>query len=92
MALLLSRTDVAVLLTVDEAIQVVEEAFRQLALGQVTMPQRTVIRLLEHRGLHLGMPAYIGGTIRRARAQGRHGLPGQPVTAPPADDESACCS
>ena len=63
MALLLSKTDVAALLTVHDAIQVVEEAFRQLALGHVTMPQRTAIRMAEHHGLHLGMPAYIGGTV-----------------------------
>jgi alanine dehydrogenase len=63
MALLLSKKDVAALLTIDDAIQVVEEAFRQLALGHVTMPQRTVIRMAEHHGLHLGMPAYIGGTV-----------------------------
>ena len=63
MALLLSKKDVAALLTIDDAIQVVEEAFRQLALGHVTMPQRTAIRMPEHHGLHLGMPAYIGGTV-----------------------------
>lgn len=63
MALLLSRNDVAALLTIDDAIRVVEEAFRLLALGHVIMPQRTVIRMLEHRGVHLGMPAYVGGTI-----------------------------
>jgi len=61
MALLLSGKDVADLLTVEDAITVVEEAFRQLALGQVTMPQRTAIRLPEHRGLQLGMPAHVGG-------------------------------
>jgi ornithine cyclodeaminase/alanine dehydrogenase len=63
MALLLSKKDVADLLSVEDAIAVVEEAFRQLALGQVTMPQRTAIRMPEHHGLHLGMPAYIGGGV-----------------------------
>jgi ornithine cyclodeaminase/alanine dehydrogenase len=63
MALLLSKKDVADLLSVEDAIAVVEEAFRQLALGQVTMPQRTAIRMPEHHGLHLGMPAYIGGSV-----------------------------
>jgi alanine dehydrogenase len=63
MALLLSRKDVADLLAIEEAITVVEDAFRHLALGQVTMPQRTAIRLPEHHGLQLGMPAYIGGGV-----------------------------
>jgi ornithine cyclodeaminase/alanine dehydrogenase len=63
MALLLSKKDVAALLTIDDAITVVEEAFRQLALGEVTMPQRTTIRLPKHHGLQLGMPAYIGGSV-----------------------------
>jgi len=61
--LLLSKRDVEDLLTVQEAVQLVEEAFRQLALGHVTMPQRTTIRLPEHHGLHLCMPAYVGGTV-----------------------------
>ena len=63
MALLLSKRDVTALLTIEDAIGVVEEAFRQLALGNATMPQRTVIRMPEHQGLHLGMPAYIGGSV-----------------------------
>ncbi|MBI2835859.1 MAG: ornithine cyclodeaminase family protein, partial [Acidobacteria bacterium] len=61
MTLLLNQNDVASLLTMPEAIDVVEEAFRQLALGNVTMPQRTVIRIAQHHGLHFGMPGYIGG-------------------------------
>jgi ornithine cyclodeaminase/alanine dehydrogenase len=46
-----------------EAIQIVEEAFRQLALGNVLMPQRTVIRVAQYGGVYLGMPAYIGGDV-----------------------------
>jgi alanine dehydrogenase len=61
MTLLLSRQDVQGLLTMPEAIQVVEEAFRQLALGNVIMPQRTAIPIAQYHGVHLGMPAYIGG-------------------------------
>jgi len=38
----------------------VEEGFRQLAIDRVTMPQRSVIRVAEHGGLHLSMPAYVG--------------------------------
>jgi ornithine cyclodeaminase/alanine dehydrogenase len=54
---------VAGLLTIEDAIGAVEEAFRQLALGHVTMPQRTAIRMPERHGLQLGMPAYIGGSV-----------------------------
>ncbi len=61
MTLLLTRADVEKVLTMREAIDAVEEGFRQLALGGVTMPQRTAIRIPEHRGLHLAMPAHIGG-------------------------------
>jgi ornithine cyclodeaminase/alanine dehydrogenase len=63
MTLLLSRNDVARLLTMKDAIEAVEQAFRQLARGNVTMPQRTVIRVPAHGGTHLGMPAYIGGEM-----------------------------
>ncbi len=63
MTLLLSRTDVSRLLTMEDAIAAVEDAFRQLALGTVTMPQRTAIKVTPHGGVHLGMPAYIGGEV-----------------------------
>ncbi len=63
MALLLSKTDVAALLTVEDAIVAVEGAFRELALGRALMPQRTAIRMTDRRGLQLGMPAYIGGAV-----------------------------
>ena len=61
MPLLLARADVESVLTMPDAITAVEEAFKQLALGNVVMPQRTAIRAEQHHGLHLGMPAYIGG-------------------------------
>jgi alanine dehydrogenase len=61
MTLLLNRQNVAGLLPMGEAIETVQEAFRQLALGTVTMPQRTVIRIAQHHGVHLAMPAHIGG-------------------------------
>ncbi len=63
MALLLSKTDVAALLTVEDAIVAVEGAFRELALGRVLMPQRTAIRMTDRHGLQLGMPAYVGGAV-----------------------------
>ena len=61
MPLLLSRKDVETVLTMKDTIAAVEEGFRQLAMGNVIMPQRPVIRIAEHHGLHLAMPAYIGG-------------------------------
>ena len=77
MPLLLTRKDVETVLTMEDAIAAVEEGFRQLALGNVIMPQRTAIRISEHHGLHLGMPAYIGGIEGGGGvgAQGRHRLP-----------------
>jgi len=63
MALLLSRKDVQNLLGMPDAIRIVEEAFKQLALGQVLMPQRSVIHVGAHGGVYLGMPAYIGGDL-----------------------------
>jgi alanine dehydrogenase len=61
MPLLLTRKDVENVLTMKDAIAAVEDGFRQLALGNVIMPQRTAIRIPEYHGLHLGMPAYVGG-------------------------------
>jgi ornithine cyclodeaminase/alanine dehydrogenase len=61
MPLLLTRKDVEAVLTMKDTIAAVEEGFRQLALGNVIMPQRTAIRISDYHGLHLGMPAYVGG-------------------------------
>jgi ornithine cyclodeaminase/alanine dehydrogenase len=41
----------------------VELAFKEHALGNVLMPLRTSIRPPAHKGLNLGMPAYIGGEL-----------------------------
>jgi ornithine cyclodeaminase/alanine dehydrogenase-like protein (mu-crystallin family) len=40
MALLITNAEVASLLTMEDAIDAVEEAFRQLALGGASMPPR----------------------------------------------------
>ncbi len=61
MALLLTRADIQSFLTMKDAMEAVEEAFRQLALGTVDMPQRPVIRVPAHHGTVLFMPALIGG-------------------------------
>lgn len=61
MPLLLTRSDVESLLDIDLSMAAVEEAFRELARGTVQMPQRPVIRVAEHQGSVLFMPAYIAG-------------------------------
>jgi ornithine cyclodeaminase/alanine dehydrogenase len=62
MPLLLTRKNVEAVLTMKDAIAAVEEGFRQLALGKVIMPQRPVIPVVEHHGVYLAMPAYVGGS------------------------------
>lgn len=61
MTLLLSQKDVASVLTMQDCIAAVENAFRMLAEGKTVMPQRSVIPVTEHKGVFLGMPALIGG-------------------------------
>ena len=63
MTLLLSRKDVASVLTMEDCLAAVETAFGELARGKANMPQRTVIKIEDHKGLFLGMPAYIGGDL-----------------------------
>ncbi len=63
MALLLSRKDVASVLTMEDCLKAVETAFGELAAGNAVMPQRAVIPVPAHQGLFLGMPAYIGGDM-----------------------------
>lgn len=59
--LVLSHTDIEQLLTMPDAISAVEAGFRQLALGNVVMPQRLAVDIQRHNGLHLSMPAFVGG-------------------------------
>ncbi len=61
MALILTRDDVRSVLTMKDCIDVVEEAFKQLALGNVVMPTRPTIRIPKYKALVNAMPAYIGG-------------------------------
>ncbi|MBC8422896.1 ornithine cyclodeaminase family protein [bacterium] len=61
MPLMLSRNDVDAVLSMDACLAAVEIAFAELTRGNADMPQRAVIRVPEHKGLFLGMPAYIGG-------------------------------
>ena len=61
MTLILSLDDVKSVLTMKDCIDAVEEAFRQLSLGNVVQPTRPTIRVPAHRALINAMPAYIGG-------------------------------
>lgn len=63
MALWLTRQDVESVLTMEDAITVVEEAFRQLALGDAVLPQRVGIGLAKYGGGGAAMPAYVGGDV-----------------------------
>lgn len=65
MALLLNRSDVQKLLTMPEAIDVVEKAFSELAGGTAEMPDRTVLIDPEVGGWIAFMPAYLksGGAL-----------------------------
>jgi alanine dehydrogenase len=84
MPLLLSKDDVASVLTMKDCIDTVESAFAELARGNAIMPQRAVIRVADHKGLFLGMPAFIGGELNALGLKvvtvypdnpSRHGIP-----------------
>ena len=59
--LILSRQDVEAVLTMPDTIAAVEAGFRDLALGNVVMPQRVATPIASHNGLHLSMPAFVAG-------------------------------
>ena len=59
MILLLSRKVVESVLTMEDCLSAVEAAFGELARDNAIMPQRSVIKIEEHAGLCLGMPAFI---------------------------------
>ncbi len=61
MTLLLSRKDVMSVLTMKDCLMAVEGAFAALARDQAIMPQRAVIRVAQHGGVFLAMPAWVGG-------------------------------
>lgn len=67
--LLLTRADVVVLLPMSLALQAVETAFRRLAAGAAVMPQRAATPIAPHNGLHLTMPAFVGGIDQAHDAQ-----------------------
>lgn len=59
MVLFLSRKDVESVLTMEDAIEAVERAFKEHGSGTVNMPLRTVIRIEKNKGAVNFMPAYI---------------------------------
>lgn len=59
MALLLSKEDVRKVLTMPDAIRIMEQAFAELARGTAVMPQRPVINVPEQQGLTAFMPALL---------------------------------
>jgi ornithine cyclodeaminase/alanine dehydrogenase len=46
-----------------DAISALESAFAEASVGNVVMPQRTVISIPGRAGVQLGMPAFIGGAV-----------------------------
>ncbi|MEA3335082.1 MAG: ornithine cyclodeaminase family protein [Chloroflexota bacterium] len=63
MSLWLNQNDVQSLLTMPDAIDAVEEAFRQLAEGDAMLPQRVGVGVAKHGGGGAAMPAYVGGEV-----------------------------
>ena len=60
MALLLTKSDVVNVLDMKSTMEIVEKAFAELQKGTANMPARTPIKVEEHHGLALYMPAMIG--------------------------------
>ena len=61
MVLILSRLDVQKVLNIRDSINVVEEAFKELALGNIWMPPRQSTNIEEYEGWVGIMPGYIRG-------------------------------
>jgi len=61
---LLARADVESVLTMADAIDVVEDAFREYARGNVRMPLRIAVDMPEYdNGMHGVMHGYVGGDV-----------------------------
>jgi alanine dehydrogenase len=59
--LILNRQDVEALVSMREAMNVVEEAFLELYEKKAVCPRRVVVDIKKHRGFAYFMPAYLGG-------------------------------
>ena len=64
--IILSDADVEKLLDMDEAINAVEEAFREYASGNVVMPARSTIMVPKYNGSISFMPSYLTGLDAQA--------------------------
>lgn len=62
MTLILTKMDLEKVLTMREVMEVVEDAFAQLAKGMVDMPLRTIIGIDKYKGFVFCMPAYLKGS------------------------------
>jgi len=60
--LLLSRSEIEELLSVGEAVEAVEDAFRLTAEGKAAMPPKLYLDLPDYHGDFRAMPAYISGS------------------------------
>lgn len=61
MVLLLTRNDIESIMDMKFCLRAVEDAFRQLGQGNVSMPPRVSIPISTHQGYCFLMPAYIHG-------------------------------
>ena len=59
MSLLLNRENVQSLLTMDDVIKLLEQAFTELVQGTAIMPQRTAVSDPDHNGWYAFMPAQL---------------------------------
>jgi ornithine cyclodeaminase/alanine dehydrogenase len=59
MTKLLSKNDVKKVLSIEDTIEILEEAFSELSNANTEMPVRTQITVSENNGLALFMPAYL---------------------------------
>jgi len=64
MVLILTKSDMELVLTMKENIGVLEQAFKEQASGNVDMPLRPTIVLDEFHGRASFMPAYVGGDMK----------------------------
>ncbi len=62
MVLILSKKDLEAVMTMKETIQVVERAFKELALGTARMPTRLGLTVFDRAGWMGVMPAYLSET------------------------------
>ncbi len=64
--LLLTKSDIEGIVSMNDVMKVVEEAFREKSLGRVEMPPKSYVPLPEYRGDFRVMPAY----VRKLKAAG----------------------